>query len=179
MPRVPEHSHAPPDKWSEKIRGGPDGLLPPVVWRTTGDQHRVLHALRGGHTLCGIPVLDGQCSSPLGGAVLCLPCARVPDGHCTHHDLMVLGATYRQVDYWCRQGLLYPDNPAPGSGRRRTFPPEEARVAAVMAVLTQAGIAPAAACRAARGDGWLSPMIRITWEHVRPGIYDVSVGERR
>lgn len=42
------------------------------------------------------------------------------------------GATYRQVDYWTRIGLLAPETPVDGSGRPRRFPVDAVRTAAVL-----------------------------------------------
>lgn len=35
------------------------------------------------------------------------------------------GASYRQVDYWCRTGLIPGQLAGPGSGGRRRFTPEQ------------------------------------------------------
>lgn len=36
--------------------------------------------------------------------------------------VMLTGATYRQIDYWCRQGIIFPvGEGTPGSGNRRQF----------------------------------------------------------
>lgn len=45
------------------------------------------------------------------------------------------GATYRQVDYWCRTGLLRPVKAAHGSGSQRVFDAREVRVARAIQVL--------------------------------------------
>jgi DNA-binding transcriptional MerR regulator len=60
------------------------------------------------------------------------------------------GATYRQLDYWARQGWLNPTAEGFGSGYRRTWPDEEARVARLMVRLIRAGVMPAAAAEYAR-----------------------------
>lgn len=39
------------------------------------------------------------------------------------------GATYRQIDYWSRTGVLKPTSVAPGSGYYRSFSSIEAEVA--------------------------------------------------
>lgn len=80
----------------------------------------------------------------------------------THHELVAAGPTYRQVDYWTRMGLLDADFPTPGSGHQRRYPASEVQVAATMRVLTEAGIEPAAAAKAARNGGWLAPGVQVT-----------------
>jgi hypothetical protein len=48
------------------------------------------------------------------------------------------GVTYRQLDYWCRCGILGPDHATNlGSGKRRTFTPSD--VAVVKAIGLVAG----------------------------------------
>lgn len=49
------------------------------------------------------------------------------------------GATYRQVDYWCRIGVLSPVNRAAGSGNVRRFTIDEICVVAVIAELSRLG----------------------------------------
>ena len=50
------------------------------------------------------------------------------------------GATYRQVDYWARTGVLSPSvRPAVGSGNRRVYSTPDVRVAAVLVQLAQLG----------------------------------------
>lgn len=48
-----------------------------------------------------------------------------------------VGVTYRQLDYWCRVGLVAPTQPAHGQGSRRLFGPADVervrRVAAIAA----------------------------------------------
>lgn len=70
-----------------------------------------------------------------------------------------IGATYRQLDHWCRIGLL--DVKTLGSGDRRRWPLAELLVAHAMARLVRAGLKPAAAARVARG-GELAPGITVT-----------------
>ena len=74
------------------------------------------------------------------------------------------GATYRQIDYWTRNGYVTPaaattqhatpqsvaDPARPGSGRVRSWDDVEVAVIAVMVALTRWGLAPAAAATAAR-----------------------------
>lgn len=42
------------------------------------------------------------------------------------------GITYRQLDYWCRTGLLKPVEAMPGSGNAREFPDSEVRTATAL-----------------------------------------------
>ena len=63
------------------------------------------------------------------------------------------GATYRQLDHWCRRGWLLPGVGTPGSGAARDWPPEEIAIATTMVRLVAAGMEPAAAAVVARvGD---------------------------
>lgn len=71
------------------------------------------------------------------------------------------GATYRQLDHWCRRGYLHPDGEGLGQGRPRTWPPEEVRVVAVMVRLVAAGISPTVAAEVARGRPDIAPGVRI------------------
>ncbi len=69
----------------------------------------------------------------------------------TAPDLVRVGLTYRQVDYWATKGYLQPENgPNPGTGSSRQFPYSELRIARLMVQLTDAGIEPATAARLAR-----------------------------
>ena len=69
------------------------------------------------------------------------------------------GLTYRQIDYWVRQGYLRPTG-GEGCGYPRDFPADEVRVAVVMARLAAAGMKPADAERVARG-GDLGPGLTV------------------
>lgn len=69
------------------------------------------------------------------------------------------GATYRQLDHWCRTGLL--DIECHGSGNRRHWPLSELAIAETMARLVKAGVKPVAAARVARGEP-LAPGITVT-----------------
>lgn len=69
------------------------------------------------------------------------------------------GVTYRQLDYWIRQGYLRVA--AEGSGSCRTWPAAEVRVARIMARLVAAGVRPAAAERIARGGKEIAPGVRV------------------
>lgn len=61
------------------------------------------------------------------------------------------GITYRQLDYWTRQGLIEPaDNNGGGSGNHRWFTEGEARIVCLMARFTSEGVHPNTAVRLAR-----------------------------
>lgn len=51
----------------------------------------------------------------------------------------VAGASYRQVDYWCRTGALSPINNGAGSGNARSFTIDEIAVVAVLVELSNHG----------------------------------------
>lgn len=72
------------------------------------------------------------------------------------------GVTYRQLNWWVRQGYLRPANPHPGSGTRRIWSSDELRVGARMAALVAAGLLPRLAAEAAR----VGSDVRLT-DHVR------------
>lgn len=77
---------------------------------------------------------------------------------------MADGLTYRQMDYWVRQGYLRPIDPSPGSGSHRRWPEEERAVARRMIRLVDAGLVPAVAHRVARsgsGIAELAPGVRL------------------
>jgi predicted DNA-binding transcriptional regulator AlpA len=99
---------------------------------------------------------------------------RAPPGYITLQDLVKAGLTARQVDYWSRLDLrtgqgryLRPVNPVSGSGNLRVWPASELQVARTMLAYVQAGVEPAAACRAARNDGWITDRLRLV-ESERP-----------
>lgn len=71
------------------------------------------------------------------------------------------GATYRQLDHWCRRGYLRPAGEGLGQGRPRTWPAEEVRVVAVMVRLVAAGLAPPVAAQVARGRVDIAPGVRV------------------
>lgn len=52
------------------------------------------------------------------------------------------GLSYRQLDYWCRIGLLRPKGEGRGSGTSRRWTAREAAVVAVLAELVRAGRRP-------------------------------------
>lgn len=70
------------------------------------------------------------------------------------------GATYRQLDYWIRNGILGKHLASLGSGRRRTFTDVDVEIVAALVRLAALGC---------RGD-WLSAAAAvIRSERVRPG----------
>lgn len=133
---------------------------------TNGETYEVTiaHAVRGTHTLCGLTAWTLAWLPEPGDEVhpQCRACRAVPEGHTTRYDMEALGITYRQLDYWVRQGYLQTTEPPQGSGHRRTFPPSEIAVVKAMAAYTAAGISPLAAHHAARHDGWLTDTVRVT-----------------
>lgn len=60
----------------------------------------------------------------------------------------LLRVSYRQLDYWVRNGYIPQATPCPGSGVRRRWTREEVQGAAVFAALVHAGLSPADACAA-------------------------------
>jgi hypothetical protein len=67
-----------------------------------------------------------------------------------YRDMLKLGITARQVDYWTRQGYLRSTEPLPGSGHRRRWPLAEQSIARFMVVLIRSGIKVEVAAEAAR-----------------------------
>jgi hypothetical protein len=79
----------------------------------------------------------------------------------TYHwtDLAGLGLTYRQVDHWTRLGYLRATQAGNGgSGRARSWPAGEYRIAEVMARLVAASIPPELAHQVARNGGYAEPV---------------------
>lgn len=79
----------------------------------------------------------------------CESCQRV--GVCNNHTLIgstavvaAAGITYRELDYWIREGAIEPEIDAEGSGRPRFFTVEQAdwvcRIAAARALAEAHGI---------------------------------------
>jgi DNA-binding transcriptional MerR regulator len=68
----------------------------------------------------------------------------------TSAEMVDTGASYRQVDYWSKQGYLRPENLRPGSGKHRRWPRLEYDVLRVMVQLVRNGMEPAAAASIAR-----------------------------
>jgi hypothetical protein len=82
--------------------------------------------------------------------------------------------TYRQLDYWTRQGWLHPETRAGGRGPgyHRRWPIGEQRVAGIMARLVAVGFGPAAAAivaRAAAGTT-VDPRTRVVTVALRHGV---------
>lgn len=50
------------------------------------------------------------------------------------------GISYRQLDYWCRTGLLTPNNEVPGSGWARGFDADQLHRAQTIRALLDAGL---------------------------------------
>lgn len=96
----------------------------------------------------------------------------------TREAMLATGITYRQLDYWTRNGWLRAVEDAPGSGGRREWRPGEKRVAALMLRLISAGFVPEAAHKIARSEGVieLAPGVRVrVW---RRGGQPASTGAR-
>jgi DNA-binding transcriptional MerR regulator len=87
-------------------------------------------------------------------------------GRSVNDLLRMTGLTYRQLDYWVRQGYLQPDNPEPGSGVNRKWSTLEIAVATTMGALVNAGLAVEKAAVIAR-ETLTYPMGRAT---LAPGI---------
>ena len=60
----------------------------------------------------------------------------------TEQAMRVADASYRQVDYWLRQGLVDAARPMPGSGFARTLNEQDLLRIALLAELSRAGIGP-------------------------------------
>lgn len=60
------------------------------------------------------------------------------------------GASYRQIDFWTRVGLIAVNNPAPGSGNTRRHPTSELAAVCLIKQLLDAGLTLRAAHDAAR-----------------------------
>lgn len=105
----------------------------------------------------------------------CSYCVAITSGHTGSRDVIAsVGVTYRQLDFWTRRGWVVASPRPPGatSGTPRSWPEGELRVAAVMARLVAAGLAPHAAHRAARGGGILAPGGRVSVEE--PALSEAS-----
>jgi DNA-binding transcriptional MerR regulator len=57
------------------------------------------------------------------------------------------GCSYRQIDYWIRQGWLSPAEDVPGSGYERGWDAPSIRRAVGLALLERLGFRPSAAAR--------------------------------
>lgn len=78
------------------------------------------------------------------------------------------GLSYRQLDYWCREGYLRPED-CTGSGTWRKWPDEEIRVAQVMARLAAVGIPPAVGVKVAREGGDLGGGVSVVLAEIGTG----------
>lgn len=76
------------------------------------------------------------------------------------HVVHTTGATYRQLDHWCRMGYLHPGSP--GTGHSRVWPSTEIVVAAKMVRLVKAGISPRVAEQVARGQSNIGHGVTVT-----------------
>lgn len=59
----------------------------------------------------------------------------------------VVGCTYRQLDYWCRSGVVAPAIDAVGSGSKRLFARSQVRVVLAVFLLRETGVGSRGACR--------------------------------
>lgn len=60
----------------------------------------------------------------------------------TREVVEMTGATYRQIDYWCRTGLIPGHRESVGSGRRRRFTEADVRRARLVALASRLSNAP-------------------------------------
>jgi DNA-binding transcriptional MerR regulator len=65
-------------------------------------------------------------------------------------DMLATGVSYRQLDYWCRQGYLRPTDATPGYGTARVWPAAERDVALLITRLQSVGVELSTAARIAR-----------------------------
>jgi hypothetical protein len=103
----------------------------------------------------GVPDITGEA-----GAVTCGNCQRVMAVPAEQE----MAITFRQLDYWVRQGYLRPAAPLPGSGYAREWPAAEIEIGRRMGRLVRAGLPVEWSARFAR-DNWpsgeIGPGIRI------------------
>lgn len=108
------------------------------------------------------PCSETDCTRRAKQRGLCRPCYEVrayagtlpaAESHSgpTLPDLGAIGCTYRQLDYWTRNGWVVADDPTPGSGARRAWDDNELAVAARMVKLIGCGFTVAKAAEIARG----------------------------
>lgn len=79
-------------------------------------------------------------------------------------DLATLGVTYRQLDYWTRQGYLTASAEHSGSGYRRSWSPEQLALAERLGRLTRLGMTLDLAYRVATGTSDVGEGVTITLE---------------
>lgn len=144
------------------------GELPDPLWRAWGG---VGHAVRWGHTLCGLVGDEVPRTGTSDPGKRCGRCSEVPGGWATHLDMTVVsGLTYRQVDHWTVRGWLVGSGGV-GSGHRRLWAAGEVVVAQVAAVLVGVvELSPRVACEAARGGGVLPGGFRLVSDGLGPGV---------
>lgn len=87
----------------------------------------------------------------------------------------VAGISYRQLDYWCRSGVVVPAVPATGSGSQRGYTHDQIVDLAVVADLTAANRPLEVARWLLAGRDWLQGCVRIT---VDRHVADALVAER-
>ena len=110
--------------------------------------------------------LTGRGAMHLGSATTparnALPRERIimSDHGLSHADMLAVGISQRRLEWWTRQGWLFTEKTQPGSGRPRVWLDGEDIIGALMIPLVDAGLAPAAASRVARG-GDLAPGIKV------------------
>lgn len=63
-----------------------------------------------------------------------------PRWYHTPDVVRLTGATPRQVDYWCRLGLITPENEGRGSGSQRCFTRDDVALVKAFVVLRQFGL---------------------------------------
>ena len=85
------------------------------------------------------------------------------------------GVTYRQLDYWARQGWLLPEtrDGGTGPGYHRRWPEPERRVAALMSRLVASGLTPTAAAPVARAGAPRLLRDKVATVEIAPGVYVV------
>lgn len=88
----------------------------------------------------------------------------------TTDTLVRSGLTFRQIDFWCKQGYLTPSNGKTGTGNARTFEPDQLRVALRMRDLVGVGMKPAYAHKLATGDEKLLRKLEMTLSAIRVGL---------
>lgn len=89
----------------------------------------------------------------------------------SYREMVDVGITYRQVDYWTNRGYLRAVNAAPGYGAKRRWPGAERDIAQLMIRFIAAGLSVEAAAKAAReaietgqNSARLAAGFTITWE---------------
>lgn len=83
------------------------------------------------------------------------------------------GITERQLDYWCRVGVICPAVPANGSGSRRAFDVREVNAIRVFAVVLNLGLGTSRACRPPSS---LATLVEHVRAHGATGTYEYAPG---